>query len=344
MSSSHRAALAVGVCLFCLDAPTYKLVRLRTADAGAAFGFSFLLWRALVGGACGLANALRATRGPAGLAAQWALIGPRTVALVAAFQVAGNTAFPLAMSLAPATNVLVVLALNPLAAALIARAALGTPVPAHTWAAAVAAAAFIAAVFSGSLDGSAWRGTLIALVCPITAGCSFTVYASRPGVDLQSVLPLSFAALFALVLVGLAASGGLPGAAPAAAADVGLLALNAGTVAVGMQLIALSAQSVPPAEVALACLLETAVSPFLVYLAVGEVPSSATVAAGALICATLAAHSLYERRLAAAAAGCGGRGGGGGAGDGGEEGAEELVPLAAGGAGDGGEEEEEEGS
>jgi hypothetical protein len=44
-------------------------------------------------------------------------------------------------------------------------------------------------------------------------------------------------------------------------------------------------------------LLETALSPFLVYALVGERPSGQTIAAGAMIVATLCCHAAYDMYL-----------------------------------------------
>jgi hypothetical protein len=50
-------------------------------------------------------------------------------------------------------------------------------------------------------------------------------------------------------------------------------------------------------RVALIGLLETALSPFLVYAVVGERPSGQTIAAGAMIVATLCCHAAYDLYL-----------------------------------------------
>ncbi len=73
---------------------------------------------------------------------------------------------------------------------------------------------------------------------------------------------------------------------------------------------------------ALICLLETALSPFLVYVAVGERPSGQTVAAAVLIVLTLGAHGAYDLHLSRQ------RGGGHAGAPGAEEG-EELLAAAA---------------
>ena len=50
-------------------------------------------------------------------------------------------------------------------------------------------------------------------------------------------------------------------------------------------------------RVALLCLLETALSPFLVYFIVGEKPTGQTIAAAVLIIAVLSIHALYDMHL-----------------------------------------------
>jgi hypothetical protein len=113
----------------------------------------------------------------------------------------------------------------------------------------------------------------------------------------RAAVLVTLALLFALSFVVLASKGALAGALPIAPSDVLMLLVNAATVAVGLQLVSIGAQAVPGTEAALASLLETAVSPILVYWFVGEVPSVETRIAGVLICTTLAAHSLYDAHL-----------------------------------------------
>jgi len=99
-----------------------------------------------------------------------------------------------------------------------------------------------------------------------------------------------------------------------------------------MQLMALGAQTVPGAEVALLALLETPLGPLLTYLAVGEVPSKETMIAGALIVLTLAAHALYERHREEGAKAAGEAGGvAEGLGEGGGRAVAETKPAADGG-------------
>jgi len=227
---------------------------------------------------------------------------------------------------------LVVLSLTPLAAAAVARLTLKVPLANHTWAAVLASVLFLFITFSGSFEASSWRGTLIACLCPLTGGVWFTLCNARPDVDLQPSLTLSLAFLFLICLFVLAQAGELAGALPLRPRDVWMLLLNAGCTACGMQLMALGAQTVPGAEVALLALLETPLGPLLTYLAVGEVPSKETMIAGALIVLTLAAHALYERHLEERAKAAGEAGGvAEGLGEGGGRAVAETKPAADGG-------------
>lgn len=168
---------------------------------------------------------------------------------------------------------------------------------------------------------SAWRGIVF-------RGRNGSNSASRPS-------PVALAGLL-LCVVSLAALAGLSGgsvsaATPASVGDFFLLTANG--VAAGLSqarlhhnsgfaadstlstdppmsqvLLLAGSRTAPAAEVSLMSLLETGLSPVLVYLvtlsqAVPEVPDAYTIAAGGLIIATLAAHTLYDSRRAGTAAG-----------------------------------------
>jgi hypothetical protein len=87
-------------------------------------------------------------------------------------------------------------------------------------------------------------------------------------------------------------------------------------------------------RVALIGLLETALSPFLVYALVGERPSGQTIAAGAMIVATLCCHAAYDMYLERS-----GKGSAGGAAENEAEEGQELLAAAPAEAGDDGEED-----
>ena len=76
---------------------------------------------------------------------------------------------------------------------------------------------------------------------------------------------------------------------------------------VAFGLIATGPRYIPAAEVALLLLLETVLGAFAVWVAVGEVPSLATMVGGVVLIAVLAAHSIATLRSLDLAAGPTGR-------------------------------------
>ena len=110
-----------------------------------------------------------------------------------------------------------------------------------------------------------------------------------PGMPLSGVL----VALISLAVLG-PRSGG---AAAADAADAALLVFNAAANAAAQVLVTVGSQTVPAPECVLICLIETALSPMLVYALVGERPSGQTIAAAVLILLTLSVHAAYDMYL-----------------------------------------------
>ena len=92
----------------------------------------------------------------------------------------------------------------------------------------------------------------------------------------------------------LASRGALPLTAPLDAASGGLAVLDGLCCSTGLLVIMIGSRTTPAPEVSLMLLLETAISPVLVFAFVGERPSAATCVAGVGIVITLAGHSVAE--------------------------------------------------
>jgi drug/metabolite transporter (DMT)-like permease len=211
------------------------------------------------------------------------------------------TAFMMALTLTTVANVLVTMALGPLLTALLARAALGHPVPARTWAAIAVAGLGIAWMYGTEVNGAEPRhlaGILVAAAVPTAAAVNWTVIqhtrgSSRP--ENQDMLPavLIGAALSALLTLPLAWPLG------ASAHDVGLLAML-GLVQLAIPcLLAVSLTRVLSApEIALLALLEVVFGVAWAWLGADEQPSVAVLGGGALVLGALVANEAWALRRA----------------------------------------------
>jgi len=124
----------------------------------------------------------------------------------------------------------------------------------------------------------------------VALGGTLVVLRARPHLNLVPAVALG-SALGALV--------GLPASTPSSASPqdwVYLVALGLFLVPVAFGLICTGPRYIPAAEVALLLLLETVLGALFVWMAVGEVPSLATVVGGVVLIAVLAAHSVATLR------------------------------------------------
>ena len=306
-----RLITLCGVLLLCFDTPTFRLLQLSTPPGSVEFGLADAVWR---GGMYSLASLIVLRRESPTLAgARDALrqLGAKNTLIAAVTLTGSGVAFPVAIALTTATNVLVVIAMMPLAVALMSRA-LGTRLPVHTWVAAFAGSASVGLVFATGVSAGAsqLKGCLLALTS-MTCFATFVTLGSHMGaVSLVVSMPLGGVLMLCTAFAALGPR--WRAATPASRGDACLLLGNGLINGLANVLMIVGSQTCPAAEVSLTGLLETALSPVLVYLvtlhaAAGpEVPDVKSIIAGALIIATLAAHTVYdalwERRKAHAAA------------------------------------------
>ncbi len=226
------------------------------------------------------------TRWKAELRAAMGLAGI-TAALLFALD---NVMFIYSITHTSVANTLLMISLSPLFAGLLTRAVLRQEVPRRTWVAIGGAAVATLVIMYGSLVTGDLAGTLAGLVAAVAIGGTLVVLRSRPSLNLVPAVALG---------AGLAGLVGLPAANPASAGLrdwvlLVVLGLVVGPVAFG--LIATGPRFIPAAEVALLLLLQTVLGAYWVWLAVGEVPGTATVVGGLLLLAVLAAHSVATLR------------------------------------------------
>ena len=294
-----RLITLAGVLLLCFDTPTFRLLQLSTPPGSVEFGLADAVWR---GGMYALASLIvlrRESRTLAGALDALRRLGLKNT-LISAFCLTGSgVAFPVAIALTSATNVLVIIAMMPLTVALMGRA-LGTRLPLHTWVAAFAGSASVGLVFATGVSAGAsqLKGCLLALAA-MTCFATFVTLGSHMGsVSLVVTMPLGGVLMICVAFAALGPRWHF--ATPASRADACLLLGNGFINGLSNVMMIVGSQTCPAAEVSLIGLLETALSPVLVYLvtlhaAAGpEVPDVKSIVAGVLIIATLAAHTVYD--------------------------------------------------
>lgn len=212
------------------------------------------------------------------------------------------TCFMVALTLTTVANVLITMALAPLATALVSRAVLKQRLPVRTWGAIAVAGVGIAWMYGSEVSGADPQhllGTLVALGVPMAAAVNWTViqrssHRGRQGAT-QDMLPavLIGAALSALV--------SLPLAWPMQASthDLSLLALlGVFQLAIPCLLAVQLARVLPAPEVALLALLEVVFGVAWAWLGAGEAPTLHVLGGGALVLLSLGANEALGLRQA----------------------------------------------
>ncbi|HET7863001.1 MAG TPA: DMT family transporter [Burkholderiaceae bacterium] len=288
MSHGRAVALMVLVTLM------WSIAGVVTRHLDAASGFEVTFWRSFFN-ALALVLLLGGRRGPSSL---WRSLrsGGRALWVSGLCWSVMFTAFMMALTLTTVANVLVTMALGPLLTALLARVALGHPVPTRTWAAIAVAGLGIAWMYGAEVNGAGARhlaGIMVAVAVPAASAVNWTVIqhtrrGARP--ENQDMLPavLIGAALSALMTLPLALPLG------ASAHDVGLLAML-GLVQLAIPcLLAVGLTRVLSApEIALLALLEVVFGVAWAWLGADEQPSVAVLGGGALVLGALVANEAW---------------------------------------------------
>lgn len=259
-----------------------------------AQGLELNVWRSGFN-ALALVLLLAWLRGPARLAAQLRAADSRLWLSGACWGVM-FTGFMLALTLTTVANVLVTLAIGPLATALVARATLGHQLAPRTWVAIALAGAGIAWMYGsqiGRADAAQWLGTGVALTVPLAGAVNWTLLQRARGSAGSDFMPaVLIGALLSTLLT-------LPLAWPLGASgrDIAWLALlGVAQLAIPCLLAVRVARVLSAPEVALLALLEVIFGVAWAWLGAGETPSSAVLGGGLLVIAALAGHELLALR------------------------------------------------
>ncbi len=225
-----------------------------------------------------------------------------------AFLAIGRTGLVAALSLAAAfslfifallettvANVVFTVGLSPFFAALFAWIALREALAPSTWVAILVSLAGMGLMFGDGLVAGTLMGNALALGACLCY--SAALVAMRKGREVDMIPAVCLAGLLAAVLAALAAPDlGVSGR------DLGLAA-TLGVVQLGFQYILVTAaiRHVPAAEVALIGRASLVLAPIWVWFGVGEVPSTLTLAGGAVVFAAITGHGVLALRRSHAA-------------------------------------------
>jgi drug/metabolite transporter (DMT)-like permease len=201
------------------------------------------------------------------------------LAVAASTAVASGT-FIVALNHTTVANVLFMQAVAPIAAALIAWAALREAVSRRTSVAMVVALGGVGLMVGGP-GGSQGLGLVLSAVMTLSFALAVVITRHRRDISMAPAICLS--QLLVLAAVAPFASPGTIGVH-----DLGLVALlGVGQMGLGLAFLTMGARLLPAAEVALITLLEVVLGPLWVWLSLSERPSSATLAGGAVVMAAV---------------------------------------------------------
>jgi drug/metabolite transporter (DMT)-like permease len=183
--------------------------------------------------------------------------------------------------------VLVIFALSPLAAAVMAWILIGERVRNYTWVAIGITVAGVAFMVSGPGAGGSTSGALIALVIPLAFGYGTVMIRRHSEIAMAPAMLLS-AALSSVISV--------PFAHPF---DITLhdllllLTFGFAQLGIGLALFSIGAARAPATDVALLSMLEPIVGPIWVWIFVSEYPGVPALIGGSAVFVALAAHTVY---------------------------------------------------
>ncbi len=203
------------------------------------------------------------------------------------------TCFMIALTMTSTANVLIVNALSPLFATLLAWAVLKSPIALRTWLSIGAAMVGMMIMFANQAQGGSgvWLGMIVAFGVPVASAINL-VTLKKTGAHVDLAPAVLIGALISCAIT-------LPLSMPFAASgkDVLLLAIL-GVFQLGIpcvMMVRASAHLSAP-EVALLGLLEVLMGPLWSWLGAGEVPPGTTLLGGAIVLAALVANEVVPKQ------------------------------------------------
>jgi drug/metabolite transporter (DMT)-like permease len=255
------------------------LVRLVAADS-----WTVIFWRGLLLGLVMLAVIIVTGRKLHMKSLRWP-------AWMAVFAFGGSVFFFIsAINATTVANTLVIASAAPLFAAALGWAALRERPTRETWVAVIVVFLGLAVIFSGSLSTSRIAGDVLALGYALSLAAYFLALQRCPEEQVPSIVALG-GMLSGFLAWPFASSLGV------AAGDIwALLLLGIIIVPAATLLLSLGPQYIPASHVTLVMLLEIGFGPLWVWLVFSEMPAPATFFGGALVLATIVAHSWFSSR------------------------------------------------
>lgn len=216
------------------------------------------------------------------------LIAGRLGLLVTGLYALATILFLVAVYETKAANVVFILALNPMFAAMLSWVIAGEKPSRATLLAIPATLVGVLMIIGAGLEAGNWLGDLAALATAFLIALALTLARrSRQDMRYASAIAAIVPAMVALPFV--AVEGGLQSEA------IGWLVVN-GAIVMPLALICLAAAPmfIPSPLVSMGYLIETVLAPVWMWMIFAERPSTLSLLGGALIVATLAAHAFAE--------------------------------------------------
>lgn len=290
IEAPHRTS-AVSVGLLVVSALIFSTGGLFIRGLDHPHAWTTVFWRSLA--ACGSLTLLIVWRERNNSVRMVTRMGRPGLAVALAF--AGSSiGMVTALSRTSVAVVLVIFALSPLVAALIAWWLIGERIHGYTWVAIAVTVLGVAFMVSGNSSSGSLVGTLIALVIPLSFGYG-TVMIRRHS-EIAMAPAMLVAALISLVI-------SIPFAHPMQVTRhdlVLLLTFGFAQLGLGLGIFSVGAAGAPATDVALLSMLEPVVGPIWVWVFVSEYPGVAALIGGSIVFVALAIHTVYAARVTSA--------------------------------------------
>jgi drug/metabolite transporter (DMT)-like permease len=250
-----------------------------------ADSWTIVFWRCLFAGLF-LVGFLIARDGPKATVSAYRNMGIPGLVVGIGFAIA-SVSFILAIGYTTVANVVLIQAVTPLFAALMAWAVYRERITPSTWVAIVAVIIGVGVMVSGSLGGGkSWIGTALAMLIPIVYATATVV--TRRYQNVRQIPGVSLGCFLAVALAATQAS-----SFQVTWSELTILAaFGIGNLGLGMALWATGARMVPSALAALLGTAETMLSPLWVAIFHHEIPGMETVIGGLIVLVALMGYLL----------------------------------------------------
>lgn len=281
MTERSRGLILMLVAMLALS-PDALFLKLIGADP-----LDMMFWRGLLMGVAMAAIGLWQAR--TGMRAYWRRFNVLTVVTGGLF-VSVNIGFLIAIHRTTAANALLIIAVTPLLAAVIARLFMNEALHRITWVAIVVILAALAIIVRDSSIHGDPMGDLAALGAAFGIAVFFCILRAQPTIANTQVFMVN--GLFAMAIAWIFAD---PFSMNAEQMRL-VIPLCLFLLPLSSFLMSTAPRYLPAAEVSLLMLLESVFGPVLVWLGIGEVPTPTVMAAGAVILIMLSIHTLIVGR------------------------------------------------